>query len=349
LSETRLNIGYDLEKDEVMSMVEAADRTAAGAGVEHNTDQIPVLDCLIVGAGPGGLTAAIYLRRFHRDIMIIDKGESRLSLIPVSHNYPGFADGVHGATLLETLKTQLGKLGCSVVAGEVASLGRDDRSFIADWDGGRVRARKVIMATGIVDIGLPTENWHASIRSGAVRLCPICDGYDVSDRNIAIVCGPESRVQHACFMRTFSERITLMLAPDAPPLDQHEREALGQAGVTWLESPALDVTTVDGRTPLVHTADGRQHAFDVLYPMLGESARSSLAAALGARVGDCGDLLVDTHQRTNVDGLYAVGDVVAGINQISVSTGQAAVAATAVHNALPPRPRQPVQPSPSPC
>jgi thioredoxin reductase (NADPH) len=323
-----------------MSSYEAAAAAAMAAGAQDLADQIPVLDCLIIGAGPGGLTAAIYLRRFHRDIMVIDKGESRLSLIPVSHNYPGFADGVPGTALLETLKTQLAKLGCSVSVGEVTSLVRDERSFIADWNGGRVRASKVIMATGIVDIGLPTENWRASIRSGAIRLCPICDGYDVTDRRIALVCGQRNRVQHARFMRTFSADVTLMLPSDAPPLDQDEREALAQAGVAWLEAPALDVTTVDGKTPLVHTADGRQHAFDVLYPMMGENARSLLALQLGADAGDCGDLVVDGHQRTSVDGLYAIGDVVMGINQISVSTGQAAVAATDVHNELPACPRQ---------
>lgn len=319
-----------------MSMYQAAVSAATAAEGKDIADQIPVLDCLIIGAGPGGLTAAIYLRRFHRDIMVIDKGESRLALIPVSHNYPGFADGVPGPTLLGTLTTQLGKLGCSVTAGEVTSLMRDERSFIADWDGGRVRARKVVMATGIVDIGLPTANWHAAIRHGAVRLCPICDGYDVTDRRIGVVCGQDNRVQHARFMRTFSADIMLMLPQDAPPLDQAERVALDEAGVRWLESPALDVTTADGRTPLVHTADGRQHAFDVLYPMMGETARSTLAVGLGARVGDCGDLLVDQRQCTSVDGLYAVGDVVVGINQISVATGQAAVAATDVHNQLPP-------------
>ena len=323
-----------------MSTYEAAVRAAMAAEADDITGQIPVIDCLIIGGGPGGLTAAIYLRRFHRDIMIIDKGESRLSLIPVSHNYPGFADGVPGTALLDTLKAQLGKLDCSVTTGEVTSVARDEDGFVADWDGGRVRARTVIMATGIVDIGLPTENWRAAVRHGAVRLCPICDGYDVTDRRIAVVCGQENRVQHARFMRTFSADITLLLPADAPLLDQDEREALDKAGVNWLESPALDVSTIDMRTPLVHTADGSQHAFDVLYPMMGENARSSLAQSLGARVGDCGDLVVDGHQRTNVEGLYAVGDVVVGINQISVSTGQAAVAATDVHNRLPPCLRQ---------
>ena len=298
-------------------------------------DEIPVLDCLVIGGGPGGLTAAIYLRRFHRNIMLIDKGESRLSLIPVSHNYPGFPEGVQGTALLQSLRDQLSAASGEVTQGEVTSIGRDEKSFFADWTGGRVRAHKVIMATGIVDIGLPTENWRAAVRHGAIRLCPICDGYDVTDRRIAIVCGQDNRVAHARFMRTFSADITLMLPQDATPLSQDEKAELREAGVAWLEAPALDVSTQDSRTPLVHTADGQQHAFDVLYPMLGENARSRLAAELGAQLGDCGDLVVDIHQRTTVEGLYAIGDVVVGINQISVSTGQAAVAATDVHNQLP--------------
>jgi thioredoxin reductase (NADPH) len=91
-------------------------------------------------------------------------------------------------------------------------------------------------------------------------------------------------------------------------------------------------------TPVLHTDDGADHHCQVLYPMLGEAARSELAAALGARTApDCAELLVDEHQRTSVPGLYAVGDVVRGLNQISVAMGQGAVAATNMHATLPPR------------
>ena len=78
------------------------------------------------------------------------------------------------------------------------------------------------------------------------------------------------------------------------------------------------------------------YTFDVLYPMLGENARSELAAGLGAATADCMELRVDDHQCTTIPGLYAVGDVVQGLNQISVAAGQAAVAATRIHNQLPP-------------
>jgi thioredoxin reductase (NADPH) len=87
--------------------------------------------------------------------------------------------------------------------------------------------------------------------------------------------------------------------------------------------------------PILHTRDGEDYRCDVFYPMLGESARSDLASRLGAETVECRKLLVDDHCRTSVPGLYAVGDVTRGLNQIAVATGQAALAATTIHNTLP--------------
>jgi thioredoxin reductase (NADPH) len=89
--------------------------------------------------------------------------------------------------------------------------------------------------------------------------------------------------------------------------------------------------------PVMHTADGEDHHADVVYPMLGESARSGLATALGAVASDCHELEVDAYQCTSVAGLYAIGDVCKGLNQISVGAGQAAIAATHIHTTLPRR------------
>ena len=81
--------------------------------------------------------------------------------------------------------------------------------------------------------------------------------------------------------------------------------------------------------------DGREQRFDTVYPILGCDAQSSLATALGAAVDDNGELRVDRDRQTSVDGLYAIGDVVSALNQISVAVGDAAIAATAIHNRLP--------------
>jgi len=299
-----------------------------------------VFDCLVIGGGPGGLTAAIYLRRFTRNIAVVDKGNSRLCLIPVSHNYPGFPEGVPGGQLLVNLTNQLKNYGGEVRHGEITDLRLEDGHFVGDYldDDGvthEIRALTVLLATGVADAGLPIENWREAVACGAVRLCPVCDGYDVMDKRIAVVTNETNPVGHALFMRSFSAHVTLFDRGEESMLNADERRQIEAAGVRYIESPLLGVSMSPDMKPVLNTADGESREFDVFYPMLGESARSGLAARLGVETAECDKIVVDDHQRTSVPGLYAIGDVVRGLNQIAVAAGQAAIAATAIHNALP--------------
>ena len=296
-----------------------------------------IYDTLIVGGGPGGLTAAIYLRRFRREIVVVDKGNSRLQLIPVTHNFPGFPDGIQGTQLLDNLRSQLGRYGGHVTEGEITSLTRNDDYFTAQFDGGELHARTVLISTGIADAGMPIENWHAAVTSGAVRLCPVCDGFDVLDKRIAVIGAPDNCVGHSLFLRSFSNDITLFERDNNICLASKDQHRLQDAGIKRVISPLRGVTMSDDMTPVLHTEDGAEHHFDVVYPMLGETARSDLAVSLGAATTDCDKLMVDEYQATSVPGLYAVGDVVRGLNQISVAAGHAAVAATRIHSRLPRR------------
>jgi thioredoxin reductase (NADPH) len=304
----------------------------------------PVYDTLIIGGGPGGLTAAIYLRRFTRNVALVDKGNSRLRLIPVSHNYPGFPEGVPGHILLGNLTTQLQRYGGAVMKGEIVGLRIEDGLFVAGYqpedtpEDGTValRAQTVILATGVADAGLPIESWREAIACGSVRLCPVCDGFDVMDKHIAVATAATNPVGHALFMRTFSSRVTLFERGLPSMLNDADRRRLVAAGVRLVDSPLVSVTLDASMKPVLHTEDGQDHEADVFYPMLGETARSSLAAQLGARTAQCEELLVDTRGETSVPGLYAIGDVTVGLNQIAVATGQAACAATHIHNRLPP-------------
>jgi thioredoxin reductase (NADPH) len=311
-----------------------------------NTDQ--VYDTLIVGAGPAGLTAAIYLRRFTRSVALVDKGNSRLRLIPVSHNYPGFPEGVPGHVLLGNLAVQLERYGGAVMPGEIVDLRIEDGLFVGDYvaedaaDGeiAQIRAHTALIATGVADAGLPIESWREAIAFGSLRLCPVCDGFDVMDKRIAVATAETNPVGHALFMRTFSEDVTLFERGSPSMLDDADRRRLDAAGVRLIESPLCSVTLDASMKPVMHTEDGEAYSADVFYPMLGEKARSSLAAKLGARTAQCDELVVDEHYATSVPGLYAIGDVVVGLNQIAVATGGAARAAVRIHNQLPPALRQ---------
>ena len=292
------------------------------------------VDCLIIGAGPAGLTAAIYLARFRRSIALVDNNASRASYIPLSHNYPGFPEGISGEELLARLRTQVERYGVTVERGLVESLEPAAGGFCATLAGERLFARRVLLATGIADKTPEMRNLREAINRGAVRLCPICDAFEVVDRNVAIH-GPASQsVGHAIFMRTYSPHVTLLPTRGDVVPSREQRAELAAAGIRRIDEAVCEIFLApDGRGG-ARMEGGKEYLFDTIYVSLGCVARAELAVKLGAQVSETGELLVDDHLRTSVPGLYAAGDVVSALNQISVATGHAAIAATDIHNQL---------------
>jgi thioredoxin reductase (NADPH) len=293
-------------------------------------------DCLIIGGGPAGLTAATYLARFRRRVIIVDDGNSRASLIPVSHNYPGYF-GISGVDLLSLMRAQAEQYGAKHLRARVTALTREeegDQTFIAQANGEEIRARTVLVATGIVDEDPDLPGLKSAIERGALRYCPICDAFEATDQRIGVLGTIATAAQKSLFLRTYSAEVTL-LTTDAPtPEDEGKLAALRDGGVRV--TPAI-VTAIEDRDGLIcaRLADDQCWEMDVLYPALGCDVRSDLAAQLGARTDSTGYLVVDQHQQTGVPGLLAAGDVVSDLNQMSVAVGHAAVAATAIHNSLP--------------
>jgi thioredoxin reductase (NADPH) len=295
------------------------------------------LDCLIVGGGPAGLTAAIYLARFRRRFVLVDAGRSRAAWIPTSHNQPGFPDGIEGRELLRRMRAQAQHFGAPIRPGEVLRLDRRAGSFIATIaDGSRLRARHVLLAAGADDRAapLPLPALEEAVGRGLIRYCPICDAYEARGRRMALVGARRCRIHEAMLLRGYTADLTVLTLRERWDLAGEERATLAEAGIGLVEAPVEELM-VEGESIVARTGDGGFHRFDTLYAALGLRARSALAQALGAEHDEDGALAVDRHQETSVPGLYAAGDVVQGLAQISVATGQAAIAATAIHNRLP--------------
>src|SRR3954447_14349410 len=145
------------------------------------------LDCLVIGGGPAGLTAAIYLARYRRNVMVIDSRDSRAALIPETHNYPGFAAGVSGKKLLELLTSQAETYGVKFAQDAVQTLQKSGDAFTATASGREIEAKRVVLATGLVDRTLEIPGLRPAIAEGLVRYCPICDGYEASDQRIGVL------------------------------------------------------------------------------------------------------------------------------------------------------------------
>jgi len=291
-------------------------------------------DCIIIGAGPAGLTAAIYLARFHLKIRLFDSGSSRAAMIPCTRNHAGYPEGIAGKDLLRLMLAQAEKYGAHREEKKVTAIEPEGDDFRIITDHGDFRARTVLLATGVVNHRpniLPAIH-DPALERGLIRYCPICDGYEVTDRRVGVIGTGDHGMREALFLRGYTRDVTL-IAPDAEHrLDAACAERLEAAGIARVDGPCGG-WAIEGDRLAFDTARGRM-AFDSVYPALGSRIRSHLAVAAGARASDEGCLEVDDHQRTSVPGLFAAGDVVKGLDQISHAMGEAGVAATTIRNTL---------------
>ena len=289
-------------------------------------------DAIIVGAGPAGLTAATYLRRFHRDVLVIHNNDSRAEWIPESNNCPGFPQGVTGTQLLARMKCQAEAFDTPFIEGTVERLEKTDTAFNVIIEPGTYNASRVILATGMKD-RLPEVTWvEDAVAKHAMRLCSICDAYEASDQRIGVYGRLTDIASHGTFLRSYSAHVHL-IPSDADDVDHPKVEEAREAGVHVHRFGGE--LGFDGESCFWRNDEGQTFTFHTVYPFMGSITTAQLAADIGAELTDTKEMLVDKNQMTTVDGLYAIGDVVSGLNQISVAVGQAAVASCHLHNALP--------------
>jgi thioredoxin reductase (NADPH) len=287
------------------------------------------VECLIIGGGPAGLTAAIYLARFRRRVLVADSGHSRASKIPKSKNYPGFPDGLSGEEFLAKLGKQAQQYEIAFETAEVGKLAAAEGKFVATIGNASVRAGSVLLATGLTDCK-PAFAATSAITKSRIRFCPVCDAYECIDKRVAVWGELDQAEPKALFLRTYTRHVVIY-ATGQRASDAKMRSLCG-AGIKVLFPRSVEEHNGTFEAVL---EGGGLHRVDVIYPACGCIVHSRLAVMVGARCNETGCLVVDDKQKTSVEGLYAAGDVVSDLHQISVATGHAAIAATAMHNALP--------------
>ena len=289
-------------------------------------------DCVIIGGGPAGLTAAIYLARYHLSVTVFDDGTSRAAAIPITYNHAGFPGGISGKELLTRIRTQALTFGAEICREKVQELIRENSGFSVNFSGRSLSTKAVLIATGVINRSptMPKAKHDDAVHRGLIRYCPVCDGFEVTDKHIAVIGQGAKAFQEAVFLRSYTRHITL-LCPKTHDLQPGHRARLAELGIPTGGEPLEFEVEQEAIAVRTMTATYR---FNSIYPALGSKVRSELASSVGATLSDEGGIRVDAHQRTDVTGLYAAGDVVIGLDQISHAMGQAGVAATTIRNDL---------------
>jgi thioredoxin reductase (NADPH) len=286
-------------------------------------------DVGIVGAGPAGLAAATYLARFMRSVVVFDAGDARARLIPRTHNCPGFPEGIAGEELLERLRSQASAHGAVIARARVEGLEKRGPAFHIRTHSGSTTASRIILATGIVDRAPPIEGLPKAIANGSLRLCPVCDAYEARGKRIGVLGSDEAALAEALFLRDYSPHV-VMLFTNPADVSQWVRGRAAQADIEIWDC-ADDLVPRDGRFTVAMADETPARQLDIIYPAMGCDVRSELASALGADRDADGYVIVGRNLESSVSGLYAIGDMAKGLNQIAVGFGHAALASSHIH------------------
>lgn len=295
------------------------------------------------------MTAATYLGRYRRRVVVFDRGQSRAALIPCSRNLPAHPDGISGKELLNRMEKQARAYGAEVVQANVTQIEPIGEDWVVESGACKIRGRVVLFATGVRNRTLESvkpEAERAAIAAGHLRYCPICDGLEAGgaqhDAHVGVVGAETHGVAEALFLARFTKNITLFTQRTCE-LHEKDRADLQAAGIAW-DARAISSCNFGDDGVTLELEGGSLARLDTLYPALGSQPNVEVMAKLKLRTDADGCILTDQHQRLGLEGLYAAGDVVAALDQIAVAMAHGAVAATTMHNDLRRRDGQTVSP-----
>jgi thioredoxin reductase len=288
-------------------------------------------DCIIVGAGPAGLNAALVLGRARRRVLVLDHGAPRNYATHEMHGVLGH-DGLDPAALRARGRAELARYGVDVVSADVRDAAVLDRAVRLGWADSTHVTRTVILATGMLD-EVPDIPGFAEVWGTSAHTCPYCDGFEHRDERIAVL-ATGARGEHlALLLRQWSNDVVLLSnGPHGLAHDQLAR--LHARGVRIIETPVVALDSDTGRLRHVQLDNGEALDRDALFFYVGWQLRNDLARTLGCELRDDGSIAVDSDQATTVDRVYAAGNCADPRALVPTAAGAGVAAAVAINARL---------------
>jgi thioredoxin reductase len=290
-------------------------------------------DCIIVGAGPAGLSGALLLGRCRRSVLVCDAGEPRNARAAGLHGYLT-RDGTGPGEFLRLARQDLEHYPTvEFHRGEVVEARRTSGGFSVVCAGGlRLSARKLLLATGVVD-EIPEIEGLQELYGKSVHHCPYCDAWEWRDQPLVVYGRAEPGTALALGLTVWSDDV--VLCTDGPSgLSEKEERQLELAGIQVREDRVVRLEGHDGLLERVVFAEGDPLPRRALFFCSGQHQRSPLAAELGARFNAKGTVDTGSREVTNVPGLYVAGDASKDAQFVMVAAAEGSQAGMAINQAL---------------
>ena len=277
-----------------------------------------MFDVLIVGGGPAGISAAVYLKRFRLDIVIIMKDYGTLAKTDHIENYYGFVEPITGTQLVENGINQAKRMGISIIEEEVLNIEYFD-TFTVKTNKSEYLAKTVLLTTGASRSGLKVKGFNDYVGKG-ISYCAVCDGFIYRNKRIGVVGAGEFMLEEYEVLKNFTNELTVFTNGVPLSVDIH--------GATLVSEP---ITAILGDEQIRQVKTSlATYDVDALFVAIGTPSASDFALRMGAFLKN-NDIEVDESFMTNIPGLFAAGDCIGGFYQIAKAVSDGAHASVAIN------------------
>lgn len=293
-----------------------------------------VVDVLVIGAGPAGLSAALQLARSNRSVLVFDKGKQRTLYAHNYQNYLGFVDGISGKELLELGKKQAEKFGVRVIqaqADDIVQTGPE--SFVVEASGESYQGRRIVFATGVSD-KMPNVPDIMKFMGISVFHCLDCEGYELINRRVAIFGADDAAADAALRILTFTKQVFICTHGEQIAIKQPYIQKLIENKIEILSSPIHSLQGAEHKLKMIDFEDGIKKEVDFGYTTSGSKPHNELALRLGVETIPNGHILVDRDMKTNLNYVYAAGDIVNLSQQVALAVAEGIRAAIMINKTL---------------
>jgi len=297
-------------------------------------------DIAVVGGGPAGLSAALWLARYLHKVVVVDSGDPRNWETRGINGYLGH-QGIRSPDLRAIGRSECAEYGVEFVGGIVDEAINETGELFAIClrDGSTIEAPRILLAIGLKDVW-PNIPGLDQCYGETVHVCPDCDGYETRDKKTVVVGTGRKAVGMALALTTWTRQIVICTNGEPPDLEQDVLDQLKALNIPLLDGPIRCVVSKDREISGVELEDGMSLDCERLYFAIGQYPSDDLGAQLGCKRDQLGRLVIDEHNHTSVKNVYAAGDIAHAPQLAIVAASSGAVAAMAIHASLIPEGRE---------
>ncbi len=289
-----------------------------------------MFDCIIIGGGPAGLTCAIYLARFQRDVLLIENGKYRNYASQGVHGFLGY-DGVKPMTLINSARKEASKYGVNFYNSTVTKLKNKNKYFEVNCNNSAYKSKIIVLAYGVRDV-LPEIEGLQKYYGISVHHCPVCDGYEIKNKKVGLIGNPESSIHLALELKQWTDNITILC--NGKRMSNYLKTKLKKCKIDYLE---MSINMIDGDNnslKYVVLSDGEKINFDALFFCSDVLLSSNLHKDINCGMDIRKKIKVNKCRETNIKGAFAIGDITSGPQLVVTSCADGAIAAIEINKQL---------------